>query len=175
MRCSRFNRTWCRGFLPEEEKPGARVAVLSHLLWRERFGGDPAVVGSTIKLDSEPYTVVGVAPSGFNFPVRNRQVQIWTTLALDASSATLTPMTELRGARMLDVTARLKSEVSFAQAQSQMDTVAASLAKQNPDQNRNVPSTLVRPEVERMVGEMRGPMLILLGAVGLVLFRLAET
>jgi len=158
-----------RGFLPAEEDVGARVAVISHRLWKEQFGGVPTVVGSTIKLDGQPHTVVGVAPAGFNFPVRNRQVQVWTTLARDAASATTVPITEQRGARMLDVTARLKAGVSFARARSQMDTVAAALAKQYPDHNKNAPATYVRPELERMVGEMREPMLILLGAVGLVL------
>ncbi len=158
-----------RGFVPEEEKRGERVAVLSHQLWKEQFGGDPAIAGKSILLDGQPYTVVGVAPAGFNFPVRNRQVHVWTTLARDASSSTITPITEQRGARLLDVTARLKTGVSVAQAHAQMDTVADALARQYPDENKNTPATYVRPELERMVGDAGGAMLILLGAVGLVL------
>ena len=158
-----------RGFLPEEEKPGERVAILSHRLWKDQFGGNPAVVGSTITLDSEVYTVAGVAPAGFNFPVRSRQVQIWTTLARDASSSTVTPITEQRGARLLDATARLKPGVTIAQAHAQMDAVAAALAKQYPDQSKNTPATYVRPELERTVGDTREAMLILLAAVALVL------
>ncbi len=158
-----------RGFLPEDERAGQHVIILSHGLWNEQFGHNLGIVGKTITLDSLPYVVVGVAPPGFNFPVRNRQVQVWTTLGRDASSSTMTPITEQRGARLVDVTARLKSGVTCEQARAQMDTVAASLAKQYPEDNKNTPSTYVRPELERMVGDARHALFTLLGAVGLLL------
>jgi len=158
-----------RGFRPEEEKAGQRVVVISHRLWTDRFGADPSIAGRSIILDRQPYTVVGVAPSGFNFPIGSRPVQVWTTLAVDASSATHTPVTEQRGARMLDAVARLKPGVSLGQARAAMDTIAAALARQYPDHNKNFRGAHVRPEIETIVGDTRDPILILLGAVGLVL------
>jgi putative ABC transport system permease protein len=135
-------------------------------LWKEQFGGDPAIAGKTIPIDRQPHTVVGVAPAGFNFPIRGRKVQIWTTLARDAASATVQPVTEQRGNRMLGSIARLKPTVSLAAAQAQMDTIAASIAKQY---NNNIASTYVRRELDRLVGDLRGPLSILSGAVALVL------
>jgi putative ABC transport system permease protein len=158
-----------RGFLPEEEQAGHFAVVLSHSLWREKFGADPNVVGRSITLDSQPYTVAGVAPAGFNFPESNRKVQVWTTLARDAAADTMTPMTEQRGARLLEVTARLKPGVSVETARAQMDTIAAALAQQYPDENKNYASTYVLRELERLTGDTRRPLFILLGAVALVL------
>ncbi len=158
-----------RGFLPHEESAGERVVVLSHDLWSNRFGADPTIVGRAITLDSQPYTVVGVAPAGFKFPVQNARVQLWTTLAKDAASDTLQPITRQRGARLLSAIARLKPGVTLQQAQLQIGAVAAALVREHPDQNKIVGSTFVRPELESLVGDANHAMLILLGAVGLVL------
>ena len=158
-----------RGFLPSEEARDQRVVILSHLLWTTHFGADPAVVGASVTIDGQPHAVVGVAPAGFNFPIRPRQVQIWTTLARDADSATVTPVTEQRGARMLDAIARLDRGVSLPAAQAQLDAVGAALAAEYPDQNGNVARTSLRPELERLVGRTREAMLVLFGAVALVL------
>ena len=87
----RCRRALGRGFLPEEEAPGARVVVLSHEVWQTLFGSDPAIVGRSITIDGEPNTVVGVAPAGFTYPIERRPVQIWTTLARDASSGPCDP------------------------------------------------------------------------------------
>jgi putative ABC transport system permease protein len=158
-----------RGFRPEEEQAGQRVIVISHRLWTDRFNADPSIAGRSIILDRQPYIVVGVAPRGFNFPIGSRQVQVWTTLAVDAASATHTPVTEQRGARMLDTVARLKPGVSLGQARAAMDTIAAGLARQYPDHNKNFRGARVHPQIETIVGDTRDPILILLGAVGLVL------
>jgi putative ABC transport system permease protein len=158
-----------RGFLPHEEQAGERVVVLSQELWRSRFGGDPKVVGTTVMVDSQPHTIVGVAAPRFAFPLDAAPTQIWTTVARDATSATFTPVTEQRGARMLHAMARLKPGVSIEQAQAQMDTVAASLAARYPDTNKAVPGAYVRPELDNLVGDARLSFFILLGAVGLVL------
>ncbi len=157
-----------RGFLPHEEAAAERVVILSHELWRGRFGGDPAIAGTTLMIDGQPHTVVGVAPPRFEFPITHDSAQIWTTVARDAASGTV-PVTEQRGARMLDAMARLKPGVSIEQAQAQMDTIAASLAARYPDSNKNQPGTYVRPEIDHLVGDARLPLCILLGAVGLVL------
>jgi hypothetical protein len=96
-----------RGFVPADEQPAARVVVIADGLWRSQFVGDPAVVGRVITLDGQPHVVRGVAPPGFAFPIGTRSVEIWTTLAHDASSATVQRMTEQRGTRMLRTDARL--------------------------------------------------------------------
>ncbi len=158
-----------RGFLPEEEAPGRRVVILGDRLWKERFHADRAIVGQTIQLNRQPYLVVGVTPTGFAFPVENPEVQIWTTFAIDASSATMTPMTEQAGTRLLHAIGRLQPRVSIRRAQAEMDAVAASLAHQDPDDYANVASTWIIPEIDRVAGDTRAPILILLGAVGLVL------
>ncbi|HEY7058177.1 MAG TPA: ABC transporter permease, partial [Vicinamibacterales bacterium] len=138
-------------------------------LWKTRFAGDAGIVGRTISLGREPYEVVGVAPPGFNFPVGGEQVQVWTSLAIDARSATVEPVTRQRGARMLSVMGRLREGVSIQQAQGQMDGVAASLVKQYPDENRRYPGVFLLPALDEVAGFARGPLLLLLGAVGLVL------
>jgi predicted permease len=157
-----------RGFLPEEEAPGADVVVLSHSLWQGRLGGDPRILERQVRINGKPHMVVGVAPAGFQFPAGNPSVELWTTLARDAT-AEFTPVTEQRGNRMLEVMGQLKPGVSADQAQTRMDVIAGALARQYPDHNKNLPTTWVRPELERMTGNSRKPMWVLLGAVSLVL------
>jgi putative ABC transport system permease protein len=159
-----------RGFLPSEEGAGTRVVVLSHALWQTRFGGDRSIVGRTITLDREPYTVIGVAPAGLAFPVSKPDTQFWTTIATDREAPPGdTPVTEQRGNHMLRALGRLKRGVGVEQARADLNVIAAALAKQYPDSNTNEPQASVRPELETLVGESRTPLLILLGAVGLVL------
>ena len=158
-----------RGFLPDDEAPSARVVVISHEVWQTQFGSDPAIVGRLITIDGEPNTVVGVAAAGFTYPIERQPVQIWTTLARDASSATIQPITEQRGARLLNAVARLPPGMSVDQARAQLDGVTARLAAEYPDSNKNLPATYVRPELHRLLGDARGPILILWGAVTLVL------
>jgi putative ABC transport system permease protein len=166
----RIQPTLGRGFLPYEEAAGTRVVVLSHRLWQSQFGGDRGIVGRTITLDRKPYIVVGVAPPGFAFPVNEPNIQLWTTIAADREAPPGdTPVTEERGNHMLRALGRLKRGVSVEQARADLNVIAAALAKQYPDSNTNDPQASVRPELETLVGESRTPLLILLGAVGLVL------
>jgi predicted permease len=158
-----------RGFLAEEEKPGTHVTVLNYSLWKGRFGGDPEMLGRQIRINGNPFRVVGVTPAGFQFPVDNPDVQLWTTLSEDVTVSEFTPLTDQRGARVLDVIGRLRSGVSAEEARAQMDLVAGALAVQYPDNNKNFATTWVRPELERMAGGSRKPLWILLGAVALVL------
>jgi len=152
-----------RGFRPDEEQPGTHVAVLSHTLWTNRFGGNRDMLGKAIPIDGVPFTVIGVAPEGFQFPIDVPAVQLWMTSS-DESTAP-----NQRGARMLDVVGRLKPGVSVEQARTQMDLVAAALAKQYPDSNGNVATTWMQPESRRVTGLVETPVLILFGAVTLVL------
>jgi putative ABC transport system permease protein len=160
-----------RAFLQSEEAAGAHVVVLSHTLWQTQFGGDRGIVGRMITLDRKPYTVVGVAPTGFAFPVNAPNIQFWTTIAADREALPGDqPITEQRGALVLvRALGRLKHGVSIEQARADLNVIAGALAKKYPDSNSNHTQASVRPELETMVGESRTPLLILLGAVGLVL------
>src|SRR5580765_1986562 len=101
-----------RDFLPEEEASGKdHVVLLSHELWRQRFGGDPGIVGQTMTLNDEPYTVIGVMPPRTFFP--ERETQLWTPLAFS--------LDQLRGfgSHNYLIYGRLKPGVTLAQANSQ--------------------------------------------------------
>ncbi len=114
-----------RSFLPEEEKAGNnRVALLSDGLWQRQFGGDRSIVNQTIRLNGESYTVVGVMPPGFQFP-GNREM--WVPLVIDPTKE---PWRADRTNRNLSVFARLKPNVSFNQAVSEMNAVAQRLEQQ---------------------------------------------
>ena len=159
-----------RGFLQSEEAAGTHVVVLSYALWQRQFGGDHGIVGGAITLDRKPYTVVGVAPAGFAFPVNEPDIQLWTTIAADREAPPGDqPITEERGAHLLRALGRLKPGVSIEQARADLNVIAEALAKQYPDSNTNFRQASVRPALQTLVGDSRMPLLILLGAVGLVL------
>src|SRR2546427_443346 len=101
-----------RGFLPEEENPGTHVVALSHGLWKNRFGGDKGILGRAIRINGMLFTVIGVAPAGFQFPADAPAAELWVTLSEDAAAS------DQRGARMLDAIGRLKPGVSAEQAQA---------------------------------------------------------
>jgi predicted permease len=151
-----------RSFRPEEDQTGApNVVVLSHELWQRRFGSDQTIVGKSISLNEENYTVIGVMPARFNFPVIPN-TQLWRTLR-----PTINPSCQ-RGCLVLRAIGRLKPESSFASAQTDLSTIAARLAAQYPDSNSKVGATLV-PLHEQLIGGMKRPLLVLLGAVAFVL------
>jgi putative ABC transport system permease protein len=161
-----------RTFLPEEDNLGAvgggLVVILSYRLWQERFGADPGIVGRTIELDNRSFTVVGVMPAGFQFPIQAEPIDFWTTVAVEFIAPTGgQSMAEQRGAHYLDVIARLKPHVSGAQAQAEMRTIVNALNKQYPE---NAPrGTRIVPELDQLVGDVRPALLVLLAAVGCVL------
>jgi putative ABC transport system permease protein len=147
-----------RFFLPADDNAdSARVAVISDGLWRRRFGGDDQVVGQTIKLNGEAYTIVGVAPPQFQFP---RRVEIWTPARLIGRGGD-------RTSNFLMMIGRLKDGVTEEQAQAQMNQIAAALARQYP--NHNNLSVLVVPMLDEQVRDIRTALWVLLGAVGFVL------
>jgi predicted permease len=158
-----------RAFVPDDERPAARVVIIGHGLWVSQFGGEPSIVGRAVTLDGQPHIVVGIAPAGFTFPIGTRVVELWTTLARDASSATVQPMTEQRGARMLRTVARLAAGETVERAQQRLDAVAAALARQYPDANGNIPRTSVMLQLRWLLGDTRAAMAVLWGAVALVL------
>src|SRR6266540_790698 len=157
-----------RGFLPDEDKPGegGRVVLLSQGLFQKRFNADAKVVNQSMVLDGKNYTIVGVMPSAFQFPIQNDPVELWTTVALDREGKE--PITEERGAHYMSVIARLKPGVSKEQAQAEMTSISARLEQQYPDKNLHK-SSGVEPTLEALVSDIRPALLILLGAVGCVL------
>lgn len=144
----------------ENEPDKATVVVLSHALWQTRFGGDPKIIGQSIRLDSRDFTVIGVAPKDFSFP---DDTELWTPLAYDAVFRT-----HSRGAWYLRVFGRLRPGASLAAAREETKTIAARLEKAFPDQNAGLGGTTL-PLQEAMVGGSRSALYLLLGAVGLVL------
>jgi putative ABC transport system permease protein len=152
-----------RGFLPEEDKPkGERVAIISHGLWQRRFGSDPNIIGQSLTLDAQNYTVIGVLGAGFNFPVEIEKADIWSPLALDGQ------LLEQRGAHFLKVIARLKPGVSPQAAQAEITTIASRLEQQYPEDNTDRVVSLYSL-YDHLVGGIRPALLVLLGAVGFVL------
>ena len=157
-----------RGFLPEEEKAGTHVAVLGHDLWQVQLGADPTIVGHAITINGNSFTIVGIAPAKFQFPADNPAIQLWTTLAEDATRSEFDPLTVQRGARILNVIGRLEDGVSLDAAHAQMDAIAAAIAQQYPEEKTRA-STFLLPELERLIGGTRQPLFMLLAAVFLVL------
>ncbi len=150
-----------RTFTPDEEITGHdRVVVLSYRIWQRRFAGDGSIVGKNIDLDGEPFTVIGVMPASFRFsPFWATKAEIWVPLALDQKTTS-------RGGNSLRVFGRLKDGVSLEQARAEIATITAQLDRQYPGTNRHVE---VIPLKEKVVGNVRPALLVMLGAVGFVL------
>jgi len=157
-----------RGFLPGEDNPGdtGRVVVLSQQLFQQRFNSDPNIVNQSMVLDGKNYTIIGVMPAAFQFPVQNDPVELWTTVAVDREGEE--PITQERGAHYMNVIARLKPGVPREKAQAEMTAISARLEQQYPDKDLHK-STRLEPTLEALVGDVRPALLILLGAVGFVL------
>ncbi|HSB11413.1 MAG TPA: ABC transporter permease [Blastocatellia bacterium] len=142
----------------DDKAGGARVAVISHGLWQRRFGGAPDLIGKTIALNADTYTVIGVAPADFQFP---RGVEVWTPAFLAEEKTQ-------RGSNYLKVIARLKDGVTQPRASAQMNQIAAALAEKYPANDTNL-TVAIAPLLEEQVGRIRPVLLVLLGAVGFVL------
>src|SRR5262245_4771531 len=105
-----------RGFTAEEEKSGNRVVLISHALWASPFASDKSIVGQAIHLSGELYTIIGVMPPAFRFPVNQPKVAIWTTVAVDDDPRDPKPNTKNRGSHFLHAFGRLRPGVTVAQA-----------------------------------------------------------
>jgi len=149
-----------RGFLPEEDKPGAnRVVALSHGLWQRRFGGQAGAIGQSIRLNQELHTIIGVLPRGFR--LGRAEYDLWVPLVVTADTAR-------RGNGFLQVLARLKPGVSMARAREEMKTISGRLASQYPSTNARL-SAEMESLRERAVRPVRPALLVLMSAVGAVL------
>ncbi len=152
-----------RDFLPGEDQPGrAKIVILPWGTWQKRFGGRTSVLGQSVSLDDNAYTVVGVLPRDFSyFPRAN--AQFWVPL-LDPSGGCETR----RSCHNLDAVARLRDGVTVDAARKDMERIAAQLERQYPDSNRNQ-GAFVAPLREIFVGDMQPILLMLLSGAGLLL------
>src|SRR5882762_2527457 len=152
-----------RTFVPEDDRSGSRVVLLSYSLWQRRFGSDPGIIGRAVTLNGQSYTVIGVMPRSMHLPAYGTwRDQVWVPIAFTNEETTQ------RGNHFLEVIARIRPGITLKQAQAEMETIAARLAKEYPRYNMRVGS-VVNPLHEEMVGKIRPALLVLLGAVGFVL------
>ena len=149
----------------DENDGGAPLMVLGHGMWKRRFGGDPQIVGRTVRLSNTVYTITGVMPPNFQFPTR--AFEFWsnfeTTLAIVPQQA------QNRSLRIFQAVGRLRESLPPSQAQAELTALADRLAATYPDTNASVAMTLVSVR-ERLVGNVRGALRLALGAVACLLF-----
>lgn len=157
------------GFTPENGKAGhENVVILSYGLWKERFGGDPAIVGKSIVVNGRPQTVVGVAPQNFQWFIKDGSLtgakpQMWSPFVFPQSFHDHKQM-----GRFMTVAARLNSGTSYSQAQSQMNAIASQLEQEYPDSNGHWGVNVV-PLRQQISGDLRLALLVLFVAVAFVL------
>ena len=153
-----------RGFVTSDEPPtGSPVVVISEGLWRRRFAADPKLVGSQITLDDQRFTVIGVMPSSFDFPMTTLRKEFWIPLNFANLGGTTN-----RNNRSLQVVARLAGGLDSAAATARLSVIARQLATAYPEAHKDR-GLLIRGLSGTVVGGIRRALLVLLGAVGLVL------
>jgi putative ABC transport system permease protein len=149
-----------RLFTADEARAGAnRVVLLSHSLWQRRFGADPGLIGRPLRLDGEPHQVLGVMPAGVGLPGATEE--FWVPLVIGPEELRQT------GNHHLVLVGRLRPGVSQERAEAEMKAIARRLEPVRPHSNTGVSAALV-PLREGLVGDVRAPLLLLLGAVGFV-------
>jgi len=153
-----------RDFQVEEEKRGAEgVVIISHQFWQNRLGAAEAALGRRLDLNGRPFTIIGVLPPGFEFPLAPKQTELLTTIAGEGGNL------DQRGAQVLRAIGRLKQGVTLTEARAELTNIAANLERQYPQYSRNATAYLT-PVDEQIVGlEARRALWVLLGAVGFLL------
>ncbi len=155
-----------RGYSPSDDRLGApHVVVLGDEFWRSHFGADPNIVGKSIRLDGEPYQVTGVMPPGFVSPEQYTRTDRLEIYVPDCYGPDIL---NDRGTRIDTGFARLKPGVSVAQARSELNGIAARLAKAYPKTNKG-DRVVIEPLKENVAAGARTSLLVLLGAVSLIL------
>jgi predicted permease len=153
-----------RSFTAEDDRAGAnRTVMLSWSLFRRRFNGDPSIVGKTIRLNSQLYTVIGVLPRWFNYP--HRVVQLWVPYRLDESPQNVDSHFNHLG----HVIARLKPGVSIEQATQQVNGIQHTLFLRYNNSGPVVPGVALQPLVNDVVHDVKTPLYVLMAAVGCLL------
>ncbi len=165
-----------RGFLPEEDRtPGTHfVTVLSHGYWERALGADPEILGKSVRINSRPYTVVGIAPEGFNGMMRGLVPDFWVPMMMERVIHGLSgDRLQRRSSRNLFIKGRLNPDVTVEQAGAALATLSANLAEEYPETNENRAFSLlptkdvaIHPLVDRMLVPVAA---LLLTVVGLVL------
>ena len=146
----------------DERADAVRVTNLGYGFWQRRFGGDTNVLGKSLVLDNMTHTVVGVMPAGFRFPIRVAKAEVWTPILPHDEGFAAT------GRNSLAAVVRLKPGHTLQHAQPQLDSIARRLEQKYPDRNFQYTLTAVGLH-ERVVGNTRPLLILLLAAVGLVL------
>lgn len=155
-----------RTFLPDEDNErAAHVVILAHALWQKQFNSDPGIVGKSITLNNQNYTVVGVMPASFQFPVGfgylgkviSDPIELYVPLAPTADETR-------RGNYSFFAIGRLRSGVSIDHARAEMTAIERRLEQQYPDSNTGIGISLILTQ-EQTVKEIRPALLVLLGAV----------
>jgi putative ABC transport system permease protein len=157
------------GFTPENGLPGHdNVVILSYGLWKERFAADPTIVGKSILLNGHPQTVVGVAPQKFQWFIKDGSLtgakpQMWSPFVFPQSFHEHKQM-----GRFITVAARLRTGVTYLQARTEMNAIAAQLEREYPDFDGHWGINVV-PLRQQISGDLRPALLVLFGAVAFVL------
>src|SRR6266545_1028442 len=150
-----------RVFAIDEDQPGReQVVVLSHRLWKRRFGSDPAIVGRDIRMNGQPYVVLGVMPPSFD--LRSQTEELWVPIAFTPERKAM------HDERFLFVVGRLRKGVNREQARQDLEVSAVELRRIDPVINEGL-HFHIDPFMEQFVGDVRSRLFVLLGAVGLVL------
>jgi putative ABC transport system permease protein len=152
------------GRLFTEEDDRQATVILGHALWQSLYGGDPSAVGRVINLSGMPYTIVGVAPAGFRFPAA--EFELWASAGMLLTQAR--GQAENRALRIFTALGRLKPEVTIEQARAELSAISADLGRTYPATNEGVVLE-VASLTERIVGNLRTPLFVLLATVGLIL------
>ncbi|HEV2853309.1 MAG TPA: ABC transporter permease [Thermoanaerobaculia bacterium] len=154
-----------RTFRRDENEAGRnQILLLSHGLWRRRYGGDPAVVGRTVLANGKPYTVVGVMPARFDYP--GGRYQLWAPLPFRGTNSEGLPIN--RDSRYLQVVGRLKAGITPEQARAELAALGRSLSQEYPESNQGTTIDMASL-TEETVGPVRPALLLLLAAAGFVL------
>jgi putative ABC transport system permease protein len=141
---------------------GPKVAVLSDALWRNRFNADPAIIGQTITLTEENFTVIGVLPAQFDFP---RGAELWVPFQAVVRPQALTN----RFAGFLQVVGKLKAGVTLAQAEAELNGIIGRIAEEHPETKAAGQQVVIKPLAEYLFGNARPALWALLVATGLLL------
>jgi predicted permease len=163
----------------DDQSPGAHpVAILSHSFWRRRFAGNPGVVGETVRLNGYPFTIIGIAPPGFFGVEVGTAPEIWAPMMMQPQVSELKGRLQMRNNFWVKLMARLKPGVSEQQAQVATDTLCQQINAEAPGQSPGLRSFLLRQRIQlrpasqglsSLRTQFKQPLLILMGAVGLVL------
>jgi putative ABC transport system permease protein len=157
-----------RGFSRDDEKlDAARVVVISYSFWQRHFAGDPNIIGKQATVAGRAYTITGVMPRGWKFPVQREKID-YVAPALPLFSGSTPSYIDRRGAHFLDVVGRLKPGIDLRTATADLQTIAAQLAKQYPDSDAGRTERAVGLQSD-IVGNVRPALLVLMAAVALVL------